>query len=618
MFDLLVAYILAVIGLTAGQMNAGTTSSPQCQNDAACTAPSVCIDNICAQGVSCKSNADCDDPRFECNRQFCVPKHQWRPDKLTTCKIDSSCISPATCVDNFCVVNLKCHNDEECGSPHLKCIQSVCILLSEPKPPVSSGQMSLQQSQITTQNGQGASGQIPCQNGNCPPQYVCISGVCVRGAQCTTNNDCIDPRFECMLQNCIPKTQFRTQNGLLMCSNNLDNTCPSLSKCVHNFCMIDLRCRNDYDCGSPQMRCIASVCTVLSISQPGTSSSTGNQGISQGNLGLSTESLGISQGNLGLSTENLGISQGNSGLSVGKGNPSLSTGNLGNPQGNSGLSTESLGISQGNLGLSTENLGISQGNSGLSVGKGNPSLSTGNLGIPQGNSGLSTGNLGNPQGNSGLSTESLGISQGNLGLSTENLGISQGNSGLSVGKGNPSLSTGNLGIPQGNSGLSTGNLGNPQGNSGLSTESLGISQGNLGLSTENLGISQGNSGLSAGKGNPSLSTGNLGISQGNSGLLVGKGNPSLSTGNLGIPQGNSGLSTGNLGISQGKPIPCQQGACPGTFTCVDDVCVQGKVCSTTTDCDPRFDCNQRICVPKPEWRPESILQMCPCSPSAAC
>ncbi|CAJ0595805.1 unnamed protein product, partial [Cylicocyclus nassatus] len=217
------AYILSVIGLTAGQLNFGTTSSPQCQNDAACTPPSVCIDNICAQGVSCKSNADCNDPRFECNRQFCIPKRKWRPDKLMTCKTDASCISPAKCVDNFCVVNLKCRNHEDCGSPHLKCIQSVCILLSEPKPPVSLGQMSLQQSQITTQNGQGASGpnpsypgQIPdiipppppqpitdCVNGGCPEGYTCIAGSCVYAKNCRVDSDCGGYGFKCIKSACM-------------------------------------------------------------------------------------------------------------------------------------------------------------------------------------------------------------------------------------------------------------------------------------------------------------------------------------------------------------------------------------------------------------------------------
>ncbi|CAJ0595954.1 unnamed protein product [Cylicocyclus nassatus] len=47
MFDFLVqAYFLTVIGLTAGQLNFGTTSLPLCQNDAACTPPSVCIDKV--------------------------------------------------------------------------------------------------------------------------------------------------------------------------------------------------------------------------------------------------------------------------------------------------------------------------------------------------------------------------------------------------------------------------------------------------------------------------------------------------------------------------------------------------------------------------------------------
>ncbi|CAJ0595777.1 unnamed protein product [Cylicocyclus nassatus] len=42
MLDLLVAYILTVIGLTAGQINTWTTSSLQCRYGA-CLPPFVCI-----------------------------------------------------------------------------------------------------------------------------------------------------------------------------------------------------------------------------------------------------------------------------------------------------------------------------------------------------------------------------------------------------------------------------------------------------------------------------------------------------------------------------------------------------------------------------------------------
>ncbi|CAJ0595732.1 unnamed protein product [Cylicocyclus nassatus] len=43
---------------------------------------------------------------------------------------------------------------------------------------------------------------------------------------------------------------------------------------------------------------------------------------------------------------------------------------------------------------------------------------------------------------------------------------------------------------------------------------------------------------------------------------------------LSTSQPGTSSSTGNQGISQGKPVPCQQGVCPAPFTCVDDVCVQ--------------------------------------------
>ncbi|CAJ0596003.1 unnamed protein product [Cylicocyclus nassatus] len=191
MFDLLVAYILTVIGLTAGQLNFGTTSLPQCQNDAACAPPSVCIDNICAQGASCKSNADCDDPRFECNRQFCVPKHKWRPDKLMTCKTDSSCISPATCVDNFCIVTKPCQNDYDCGSSQIRCVQNICVVFQPVtllKPRVGSNP--------------SYPGQIPdvipppppqpifdCVNGACPEGYTCLAGSC-HAKNCRVDSDC--------------------------------------------------------------------------------------------------------------------------------------------------------------------------------------------------------------------------------------------------------------------------------------------------------------------------------------------------------------------------------------------------------------------------------------------
>ncbi|VDK50225.1 unnamed protein product [Cylicostephanus goldi] len=237
-----------------------------CQNGV-CKPPLSCIDNFCVRGTPCTVGVECNGyPRFECKQQNCVPKLQWRPNNsLIMCK-DAICPASTICINNFCLRNLRCQNDHDCGSPLLKCVQSICEdreqfspTLPQHSNPEMPRPLTGSRSAVLGESFPG----MPCQNGVCTSPYVCINDICIRGVLCTTNYDCRDSRFDCIQRNCIPGSKWRPDNVLLMCSNNL---CPPSSTCVNNFC-VNLMCRNDYDCGSPQMRCIQSACIVLSGSE---------------------------------------------------------------------------------------------------------------------------------------------------------------------------------------------------------------------------------------------------------------------------------------------------------------------------------------------------------------
>ncbi|VDK52506.1 unnamed protein product [Cylicostephanus goldi] len=190
-----------------------------CQNGA-CPPPFTCVDNVCVKGKVCKTSSYCDDPRFECNQQICVPKPEWRPEySLMMCP----CPPSATCVKNFCVVSkFPCQNDNECGSPQLKCIEFNCVVQKQAPsvptlpptapsapptapsvptlPPANESKPSMPSQSPDTVPPQPS---FDCVNGTCPEPYVCIAGSCVRGQRCKIDSDCGYSRVKCLKGLCM-------------------------------------------------------------------------------------------------------------------------------------------------------------------------------------------------------------------------------------------------------------------------------------------------------------------------------------------------------------------------------------------------------------------------------
>ncbi len=228
----------------------------------------LCCDGTCATGECC-ADADC---TTEANGA-CVD-HLCEYPKIPTCQVDDDCIAgagpvtPSRCCGGVCVAAECCTDDDCTAQPNGICLDTVCEYEAEPQCEVASDCVAgaVGEGEPLCCDGTCALGEC-CVDGDCTDgtNGACVDNLCVYGAGCATDNDCIPAVGEAGIPPiCCEGVCVSIE--CCMADEQTNPRCPVGTACFEGVC--DPVCKGDGDCANgtcccPDGSCDAGCCAPV-------------------------------------------------------------------------------------------------------------------------------------------------------------------------------------------------------------------------------------------------------------------------------------------------------------------------------------------------------------------
>lgn len=222
--------------------------SALCTSDGDCSSGEKCIARLCAgaDGIKCKTTADCPNSSFKCVGEIC------RGAPGAGCLVNSDCQGSMRCVKQRCT-NI-CYDAKSCNDATLSCISGACLKQCKSQADCASGETCRWNHCLPAASGR-------CRvNHDCSPLYTCVNGTCTapsrrgEGGKCFVNEDCdfypTEGIWLCIKGECKPPRACQTADD-----------CGVFQECKGGWCRAELKqsCQRSSDCAAT-LTCVEREC----------------------------------------------------------------------------------------------------------------------------------------------------------------------------------------------------------------------------------------------------------------------------------------------------------------------------------------------------------------------